>query len=138
MTMTMIMPVVMSVMMMAKSCHANKIHRQAKAADNEQLGKPLGFPTFKNALESLDHDFYANESVRDVRIHELKLSSGKRSLTLRRHHSQTHSEFPPCQNRMGSARLGATCSQQKQIDQRREQRNQRTCGCYQTRGRASR
>lgn len=59
---------IMAVMMMAKSCHTNEVHCQTQAADNKQLGEPLGFPAFENPFKGFYHDFHANEPVHNVRI----------------------------------------------------------------------
>lgn len=67
-TVTVAVAVIMAVMMMAKSCHTNKVYCQTQAADNEQLGEPLSFPAFENPFKSFYHDFHANEPVHDVRI----------------------------------------------------------------------
>lgn len=67
-TVTVTMAVIMTVMMMSKSCHADEVYCQTQTADNEQLCEPLGFPTFENPFKGLYHDFHANESVHNVRI----------------------------------------------------------------------
>lgn len=92
MTMPVIMAVVMAMVMMAKSCHAYKIHCQAEAANNEQLSKPLSFSALNDPFKSFNHDFHANETVHEVRIHGSKLSSGNGHL----HQEDTIREATQC------------------------------------------
>lgn len=67
-TVTVTVAVIMTVMMMAKSCHADKIYCQTQTADNEQLREPLGFPAFENPFKGFYHDFHANKPVHNISI----------------------------------------------------------------------
>jgi hypothetical protein len=60
------MVMVVSMMMVAKGSHANKIDRQAKTAHDEELGQPLGLPALDDPFKCLDHDLHADKHQEDA------------------------------------------------------------------------
>lgn len=61
MPMAMAMSVVVAVMVVSKRHHANQIHGQAKAADNEELAQPLCLRSLPQSLECLERNFDTEE-----------------------------------------------------------------------------
>lgn len=61
MPMAMSMSMVMAMMVVSKCHHANQIHGQAKAADNEELAQPLCLRSFPQSLKRLERNFNTEE-----------------------------------------------------------------------------
>lgn len=54
--------VIVAMVMMPKSSHANQVHQQAHGADHKQLSQPLGFPALHHSLDRLEHNLHADQN----------------------------------------------------------------------------
>jgi len=54
--------VVMAMVMVPKSGHANQIHQQAHGTNHKQLSQPLGFSALHHPLDRLEHNLHADQN----------------------------------------------------------------------------